>query len=88
MEKTKLAIVIEGGLIQQVFSDRPVEYALIDLDTETQERTMKITNNDGVEIEIFRYANPIEETEVNPKAVGHYFQEVTKKVVMENEETN
>jgi hypothetical protein len=86
MATPKLAIVLEGGLIQQVFANQPIQYALIDLDTETEERTMTITNNDDVEIEIFRYANPIEEAEVDADAVNHYFEEVTKEGGDENEE--
>jgi hypothetical protein len=86
MATPKLAIVLEGGLIQQVFANQPIQYALIDLDAETQDRTMKITNNDGVEVEIYRYTNPIEEAEVNPEVVDHYFEQVTKEGGDEDEE--
>jgi hypothetical protein len=88
MATPKLAIVLEGGLIQQVFANQPIQYALIDLDTETEEQTMTITNNDGVEIEIFRYANPIEEAEVDPDVVDHYFEEVAKEGGDEDEEND
>ncbi len=77
MKTTQVVIILEGGLIQRVISDKPVEYARIDLDTEDcGDETLWIVNDDNVEVNIFKYRELIKKAELDPGRVAHYFAEV------------
>lgn len=77
----RIMIEVEGGLIQTVCSDQAIQYCLIDMDVDgiPDERKMTIKNNDGVTVEIYRYRTPIKGTEVDPRTVKYYFNQVLGK---------
>ncbi len=77
-KKARIVITIEGALIQSIVSDRPVEVLKIDLDIDDLgegDKTRKVYNNDGKQIEIYAYTRPIEEAEVDPEYVARYFRQ-------------
>lgn len=70
--KPKIFIYVEGGLIQSIISDSPIDALILDGDTDGIERTKKYTEPDGTE---FEAREAYDEVEINKKATDHYFKQ-------------
>ena len=53
----RIAIIMEGGLIQNIFADEEVDITIVDYDTEgaDEEDLTEVLQNDGTSVEAFIY---------------------------------
>ncbi len=79
-EPVKIVIHLEGGLIQYVYGNIPMDVIILDtdIDEEEAENRRTIKDPDGEDLEIYSYANPIlDYRDPEDKAVAeHYFNEI------------
>lgn len=72
MERTRLIVFMDGGRVDHLVSDHPLEVVIIDLDTEGLEED-EISNVFGDEV----YAvDNSEHVELNRQLIEDYFQEI------------
>lgn len=66
----KAIIFVRGGVVQEVMSDLPLEYAIIDSDCDEGKR---LVDPDGSR---FRAEASISETSPDPASVEHYWKQI------------
>ncbi len=72
----RIIIVVQGGVVQEVLADQPVEALLIDHDVEQSSGqsgegvTVIDTFGEEMQVNFGEYA-----VDVNPQAVNHYFNQ-------------
>jgi hypothetical protein len=72
----RIVIHLEGGFIQNVITDIPIEVLHLDHDTEGCDEVRTLKNIDGNEIEVFDL--PPYDAPVNPEYVDYYFRQFQK----------
>ena len=79
----RIVIKMEGGLIQSITSDVPMEVLVMDhdvMETDDVDNIRKIVNSDGAEEEV--YSLGIADVDyVDPKDVDHYFNQFTERKI-------
>lgn len=69
----RAVIIVQGGLIQDVFTDAPMEYIIIDQDVQDEDElaTFRDTSGEEFEAAITEY-----ETKGEPQIVEHYYNQI------------
>ena len=74
----RVVIVIEGGVVQEVLSDEPIECMVIDHDTDGGDEDRLVTFHSG-EGKPFQAVAHIWHTNVIPDMVATYFRQLTEE---------
>ncbi len=85
--KPRIVIFIEGGLVQEVFSDIAIDVVILDSDVEgtPEDETMKLKDTEGNEEEYFKQRHLIKRYDPEPKVVEHYVSQVEALALAEGE---
>ena len=77
-KKPRLFVYVEGGIIQNIISDKKIDLLVLDGDIDGAETTKKFVDfHNGIKFDAI-VTDWVEPEEINKKAVNHYFKQRNK----------